>query len=57
MTLTKLYYWYQISPKRYNEFKELNEMYNKTIPKPLKAGGDHWILCYVFGARELRCLY
>ena len=57
MTLTKLYYWYQISPKRYNEFKELNEMYNKTIPKPLKAGGVHWILCYVFGARELRCLY
>ena len=43
MMLTKPYYLYQKSPKRYRELKELSEVYNETIPKPLKAGGTCWI--------------
>ena len=34
--LTKLYYLYQKSPKRFCELKELSEGYSKTIPKPQK---------------------
>ena len=34
--LTKLYYLYQKSPKRFCKLKELSEVYNKTIPKPRK---------------------
>ena len=37
--LTKLYFLYQKSPKRYWELKELREAYNNTVPQPLKAGG------------------
>ena len=41
--LTKLYYLYQKSPKRYRELKELSEAYEKTITKPAKAHGTRWI--------------
>ena len=41
--LTKLYYLYQKSPKRYRELKELSEAYEKTITKPAKAHGTKWI--------------
>ena len=41
--LTKLYYLYQKSPKRYLELKELSEAYEKTITKPAKAHGTRWI--------------
>ena len=41
--LMKLYYLYQKSPKRYREFKELREAYEKTITKPTKAYGTRWI--------------
>ena len=39
----KLYYLYQKSPKRYRELEELSEAYEKTITKPTKAHGTHWI--------------
>ena len=35
--LTKLFYLYQKSPKRLREFSEIFE---KSVPKPAKAGGD-----------------
>ena len=41
--LTKLYYLYQKSPKRYRELKELREAYEKTITKPAKTHGTRWI--------------
>ena len=41
--LMKLYYLYQKSPKKYRELKELSEAYEKTITKPTKAHGTHWI--------------
>ena len=41
--LTKLYYLYQKSPKRYRELRELSEVYENSIPKPTKACGTRWI--------------
>ena len=35
--LTKLYYLYQKSPKRLQQLRELNDAYEKSIPKPTKA--------------------
>ena len=37
--LTKLYYLYQRSPKRLQQLRELNDAYEKPIPKPAKAYG------------------
>ena len=39
--LCQLYYLYQDSPKR--ELRELSEAYGKTLPKPSRALGTHWI--------------
>ena len=36
---------HQKSPKTYHESKELSKGFDKTIPKPLKAGSTHCIDC------------
>ena len=36
---TKLYYFYQESPKRLQQLRELNGAYEKSIPKQTKAYG------------------
>ena len=41
--LCKLYYLYQMSPKRLSELRELSEAYDKTITKPSKATVACWI--------------
>ena len=41
--LTKLYYFYQKSPKRLQQLRELNDAYEKSIPKPTKAYGTRWV--------------
>ena len=41
--LTKLYYLYQKSPKRLQQLRELNDAYEKSIPKPTKAYGTRWV--------------
>ena len=41
--LTKLYYFYQKSPKRLQQLRELNDAYEKSIPKPTKAYGTWWV--------------
>ena len=41
--LTKLYYLYQKSPKRYRELKTFSEIFGKSIAKPAKAYGTRWI--------------
>ena len=41
--LTKLYYLYQKSPKRLQQLRELNDAYEKSIPKPAKAYGTRWV--------------
>ena len=37
--LTKLFYFYQKSPKRLREF---SEVFEKSVPKPANAGGTRW---------------
>ena len=39
----KIFYLYQKSPKRLRELKEFAEIYEKSVPKPAKAGGTRWI--------------
>ena len=41
--LCKLYYLYQKSAKCLSELRSLSETYDKTILKPMKASGIHWI--------------
>ena len=41
--LTKLYYLYQKSPKRLQQLRELNDAYEKSIPKPTKAYVTRWV--------------
>ena len=41
--LTKLFYLYQKRPKRLCELKEFAKIYEKSVPKPTKAGGTQWI--------------
>ena len=41
--LNKLYYLYRKSPKRLRELCEFCEVYEKSVPKPAKASGTHWI--------------
>ena len=41
--LTKLYYFYRKSPKRLQQLRELNDAYEKSIPKPTKAYGTQWV--------------
>ena len=41
--LIKLFYLYQKSPKRLRELREFSEIFEKTVPKPAKAGGTRWI--------------
>ena len=41
--LTKLYYLYQKSLKRLQQLRELNDAYEKSIPKPTKAYGTRWM--------------
>ena len=41
--LNKLYYLYRKSPKRLRELCEFCEIYEKSVPKPAKASGTHWI--------------
>ena len=41
--LTKLYYLYQKSPKRYRELKTFSEIFGNSIAKPAKAYGTRWI--------------
>ena len=41
--LTKLFYLYQKSPKRLRELHEFSEIFEKSVPKPAKAGGTRWI--------------
>ena len=41
--LTKLYYLYQKSPKCLQQLRELNDAYEKLIPKPTKAYGTQWV--------------
>lgn len=41
--LTKLYYLYQKSAKRYRELKGFSEIFEKSIAKPAKAFGTRWI--------------
>lgn len=37
--LTKLFYLYQKSPKRLRELREFSEIFERSVPKPAKAGG------------------
>ena len=41
--LIKLYYLYQISPKRLRELRTVAEALDQCIPKPTKACGTRWI--------------
>ena len=41
--LTKLHYLYQKSPKSLQQLRELNDAYEKSIPKPTKAYGTRWV--------------
>ena len=41
--LTKVYYLYQKSPKRLLELKRIAEAWEKSVPKPSKSYGTHWI--------------
>ena len=41
--LTKLCYLYHKSPKRLQQLRELNDAYEKSIPKPTKAYGAPWV--------------
>ena len=41
--LNKLYYIYRKSPKQIRELREFSEVYEKSVPKPAKANGTHWI--------------
>ena len=41
--LIKLYYLYQKNPKRLQQLRELNDTYEKSIPKPTKAYGTRWV--------------
>ena len=41
--LTKLYYLYQKSLKRLQQLREINNAYEKSIPKPTKAYGTRWV--------------
>ena len=41
--LNKLYYLYRKSPKHLRELHEFSEVYEKSVPKPAKANGTHWI--------------
>ena len=41
--LTKLYYLYPKSLKRLQQLRELNDAYEKSIPKPTKDYGARWV--------------
>ena len=41
--LMKFYYLYQKSPKRLRELKRIAEAWEKSVPKPSKSYGTHWI--------------
>ena len=41
--LSKLYWFYQKSPKRLTHLKELTEAFKESIPNPPKAAGTRWI--------------
>ena len=43
--LTKLYCLYQKSPKHLQQLRELNDAYEKSIPKPTKAHETRWVDC------------
>ena len=41
--LTKLYYLDQKSSKRLHQLRELNDAYEKSVPKPTKVYGTRWV--------------
>ena len=41
--LMKFYYFYQKSPKLLQELKRIAEAWEKSVPKPSKSYGTHWI--------------
>ena len=41
--LRKIYYLYKNSPKRLRELKEFGRIFEKTVQKPSKSTGTHWI--------------
>ena len=41
--LMKFYYFYQKSPKLLQELKHIAEAWEKSVPKPSKSYGTHWI--------------
>ena len=41
--ITKLYYLYQMSPKRLRCLHKLADAQQKSVPKPTKAGGTRWL--------------
>ena len=41
--IVKLYYLYQMSPKRLRHLHKLTDAQEKSVPKPTKAGGTRWL--------------